>query len=255
MNAHESKVAARVERMKARVERLSAASASQHAAARAIIDRVPLGQPILVGHHSERAHRRDFARVDSALTKALAFHKEAEVLRSRAERAEENTAVSSDDPDAIAKLREKLAAVEASRAHMVAANQAVRSKDPWAGLASLGCSARISEWLMTPNAMGELGFPAYELRNAASESSRLRKRIAELETRATRKAPAAVPFPGGHIEEADNRVRLVFDERPTEAMWVALKSAGFRWAPSAGAWQRRATNAAWCAARRITGVG
>lgn len=33
-------------------------------AGRAILDRIPMGQPVLVGHHSEGRHRRDLARAD-----------------------------------------------------------------------------------------------------------------------------------------------------------------------------------------------
>ncbi|WP_132290495.1 DUF3560 domain-containing protein [Kribbella sp. VKM Ac-2568] len=39
-------------------------SARPRAARRQISDHIPLGQPILVGHHSERRHRRDIERMD-----------------------------------------------------------------------------------------------------------------------------------------------------------------------------------------------
>jgi hypothetical protein len=35
-----------------------------------ILDIIPPGQPILVGHHSEGRHRRDLARVDRYFQKA-----------------------------------------------------------------------------------------------------------------------------------------------------------------------------------------
>ena len=48
-------------------------------------------------------------------------------------------------------------------------------------------------------------------------------------------------FPGGEakINEAENRLQLLFDEKPPEDQRRALKSEGFKWAPSQGAWQPR----------------
>ena len=40
-------------------------------AERAILDSIPLGQPILVGHHSEGRHRRDLARAESHMRHGL----------------------------------------------------------------------------------------------------------------------------------------------------------------------------------------
>ena len=94
-------------------------------------------------------------------------------------------------------------------------------------------------------------FPSYALRNAAGEAARLRKRIAELEARATRPTAPAIELAGARIEEAENRVRIVFDAKPDETVRSALKSAGFRWSPTSGAWQRHASNAAWYEAKRI----
>lgn len=39
---------------------------------------IPMGQPILVGHHSERRHRRDIARIDSNMRKAVEESKKAD---------------------------------------------------------------------------------------------------------------------------------------------------------------------------------
>ena len=57
------------------------------------------------------------------------------------------------------------------------------------------------------------------------------------------------------IEEAENRVRIIFDAKPPVEMRTALKGAGFRWAPSVGAWQRHASAFAWDDAKRITKAG
>jgi len=50
------------------------------------------------------------------------------------------------------------------------------------------------------------------------------------------------------------RLQLVFDGKPSDGCCAALKSAGFRWAPSQGAWQRQLTDNARAALRRIEGA-
>ena len=253
-NPFEVRKAARIVRMRERAERLAAAAGSADAAARAIADRIPMGQPILVGHHSEARHRRDIGRIQRGFTKAVELRDEAESLRRRAKRSEASDAVSSDDPEAVEKLRSKLDGLERDRARMVSANKAVRSTKPRAGLAALGFSESLITKVLTPDPMGNIGFPAYALRNAAGEAGRLRKRIAELEARATRPATPPIELAGARIDEAENRVRIVFDAKPNEAVRSALKSAGFRWSPTSGTWQRHASNAAWYEAKRILQV-
>ena len=253
-NPFEARKAARIERMQQRAQRLSAAAESAHASARAIADHIPMGQPILVGHHSERRHRRDIDRIQRGFSKSIELRDEAEALRRRAHRAERSGAVSSDDPEAVTKLREKLEGLDRDRARMVSANKAVRSAKPREALAALGFSESLIAKALTPDPLGNIGFPSYALRNAATEAARLRKRIAELEARATRPPPSALELSGARIEEADNRVRILFEAKPDEATRTALKGAGFRWSPTVGAWQRHASNAAWYEAKRILSV-
>ena len=46
---------------------------------------IPFGQPILVGHHSERAHRKVLERADNAMRKGIEESKKADNYRARAE--------------------------------------------------------------------------------------------------------------------------------------------------------------------------
>lgn len=62
---------ARTERLTARAEREHAASDARDAAASRISDGIPFGQPILVGHHSERRHRRDLAKIHGHMEAAI----------------------------------------------------------------------------------------------------------------------------------------------------------------------------------------
>lgn len=69
-------------------EHAGRAAASADAAAKAehaILDMIPPGQPILVGHHSERRHRRDLARADSLMRRSIAESERSEYHAQRAE--------------------------------------------------------------------------------------------------------------------------------------------------------------------------
>lgn len=62
------------------------AEAAQKAVS-AIADHIPFGQPILVGHHSERRHRRDIERMDNGMRRAVRMWDTAKYWTDRAEAA------------------------------------------------------------------------------------------------------------------------------------------------------------------------
>jgi hypothetical protein len=89
-------------------------SESEFNKAGAIGDKIPLGQPILVGHHSEKRHRRDIGRIDNAMRKSVEHDRMAEHHERKAdglERQLDNT-IFSDDPDAVERLEERIAELE-----------------------------------------------------------------------------------------------------------------------------------------------
>ena len=51
-------------------------------------------------------------------------------------------------------------------------------------------------------------------------------------------------FEGGEavVNLANNRLQLMFDEKPTQENLTKLKQHGFKWAPKAKAWQRQLTH-------------
>lgn len=62
----------RAEVLAERSERLAVQSDAAEAAARAISARIPLGQPVLVGHHSQRRHERDLDCIGKNWARAAA---------------------------------------------------------------------------------------------------------------------------------------------------------------------------------------
>ena len=183
----------------------------------------------------------------------------AEHARDRAEAAENNHAISGDDPEALNRLRAKLAKLEKLQEQMKAANVAIRLKDAAKGdakLAELGFSPDSIAELRKPDSVGRVGFPAYALANNGATIRSVKERIAQLEARAAAPAPEGWAFDGGEVicNVAENRLQIRFDEIPDEQTRTALKSYGFRWSRFAGVWQRQLTRNAIYAARQILKV-
>lgn len=238
---------ARAERLRARAERRRTEGAERIRSADQRAAVIPFGQPILVGHYSEGRDRRYRDKIHRDLGKGFAAIEEAKVLERRADAAEDNRAISSDDPDAVDKLREKLAAIEANRAAWRAINKAVRAKDPRAALAKLGVSDARASALLTPDCVGRIGIEDFRLSNAAKECARLRARIELLTRKEAEGSMEPVTFGQVRVEHSheDNRVRLYFPDKPPPEVRKELKREGFRWSPSEGAWQRHASAYAW----------
>lgn len=264
---YEERQEARKQRLLDRAAKASADAARAEAAAKGIAGFIPLGQPILVGHHSEKRHRRDLERIQRGFEKAHEGREQAKELERRAE-AVGTAGVSSDDPEAIAKLQAKLDELELEQERRKSVNAAWRKAGKPAPNAAaetwrqIGEASGLSEdalrglrlemarlWGWQPNTPP---FPAYAISNAGAEARRLKARIAELERGAT-----AAPVDEDHglcrlVEDPDdNRVRLVFAGKPDEDVRALLKSFGFRWSPQASAWQRHLNNAGRAAARYV----
>lgn len=118
-----------------RAERLrdwSASNAAQSDARRegvdAIASVIPMGQPILVGHHSERRHRRDIAKIDAGMRASIDLSDKASRQASAADEIERQAAgaIYDDDLDAVERLEAKLADLERRRDSIKAANAQYR---------------------------------------------------------------------------------------------------------------------------------
>jgi hypothetical protein len=253
-----------VERRAARIERLEARAAKAHATSEAALGTarrigagIPFGQPILIGHHSERRHRRDAEKIDRNMRKGVEASKEASRLERRAAAAEANTAISSDDPDAIPKLKAKLEGLLAVQERMKLVNGLIRKHSKAgpdairAALLGAGVSAGDVAVALTPDMFGKLGFPGYALSGGTAEMTRIKKRIALLQSAAEHAPIDPVTIGDVRIVEDDNRIQIHFVGKPSDAIRAELKQNGFRWAPSVGAWQRMTSQWALDVAKRI----
>lgn len=160
--------------------------------------------------------------------------------------------ISADDDLAVEKLEKKLAGLEELQATMKSVNAYYRKHKTLEGCPGLSDkdigrlqSSMANDWRKDP-----VPYPSFLLTNNNANIRRVRQRIDDLKNRSEF---VGWTFPGGEakINEAENRLQLLFDEKPPEDQRRALKSEGFKWAPSQGAWQRQLNQNAIRAAARL----
>lgn len=238
----------RIDRLRGRAAAHARASDEADRRAHEAVAGVPLGQPNIHGALTG-AIRRSQAATERSIREAEA----AEYAAEKADAAERNRAISSDDPAAIEKLKSKMAKLERVRDEMKAANKLCRGKDRAAAEAKLR-ELGVAEESWSDMLDGRIkGFPGWMLSNTTAEIGRLRKRVEELERRASGPAPEGWAFDGGEVEvnvEA-NRVQVRFAERQDEETTRKLKANGFRWSRWEKAWQRMLTPTAVGCARAM----
>ena len=234
-----------------RATKAIAARDAAYSAAAKIASYIPMGQPILVGHHSEKRHRRALARMDALTRKSINENDKAKYYKRRAEAAVSNTAIFSDDPNVVEKLAEKVERLEKRQEMMKAVNKLVRKNDK-EGLLDMGFSETTIEALFKPDFCGKIGFADYQIANNGANIRRLKKRL-ELEEKAAKCTTAEITINGVIIKDnvEDNRLQMFFDGKPSDEIRAELKANGFRWAPSVGAWMRSRGNASVYHASRI----
>lgn len=166
------------------------------------------------------------------------------------------------DADAADKLAAKIATAERLQECMKQANAAIR-KHAKAGpsaqvpaLMELGYSEARAALMLKPDFCGRVGFADYELTNNGANIRRMRARLEEIERAHATQASEREGDSGIALQDDPpaNRVRLIFPDRPAQDVRDQLKAAGFRWAPSVGAWQAYRNWRALETARRIAGV-
>lgn len=225
MSTYRERRAERAERLREWAAKRAARSSGQFKRAHELVSGIPLGQPILVGHHSERRHRRTLERSDSAMRQGWEDSNKAAEMASRAANIDDaaDRAIYMDDPDAIERLTAKIAALEAKRdarkrANVIVRNKKIDAATKTAQLAELlHWPAALAAKLLEPDCCGRYGFPAYSLQNIGGTITKERGRLAQLQ-RAKTSIGTAVVSP--HADMATARAGLVV----TAAMTTPAKS-------------------------------
>lgn len=217
------------------------------------------GQPILLGHHSEKRHRRDLEKIHNKMHRAVEANKKSQYYKDRAESLLNGTAISSDDPNAIDKLTEKLKKLEAQQELMKACNKIIKkaklsNAEKIAELIELGLEETTASMLLVPDRCHGIGVPCYKLTNNNAVIRNTRQRIEQLNKMASiQDSEEEINGVKLCINTADNRVQIFFPDIPSEQIRKELKSYGFHWTPGTGAWQRQISNHAIYYAKNILG--
>ena len=187
----ESRAARRREWAESRKRRL-AESLANLKAKRAMLP--PMGEPIKIGHHSEAGHRKAFTNVERAAARVVENAAMMERHTQAAETIERELgrSIYSDDDDAPAMLRERIADLEVVRDRQKAVNRqllkAARAAGPvvdWhlilpgldltdVELQALEETARITRYMPGIH-------PKFNLASTTANIARLRKRLVEIE--------------------------------------------------------------------------
>lgn len=246
---YEEKKEARLESYQRLAAKNDQLSDSAYKASHDIVSCIPPGQPILVGHHSEKRHRKALERSDNAMRKSVEADKKAAYYRDRAESLMSNTAISSDNPDALDLLQEKLEKLQARQELMRMANKIVRSAklsqvEKVIQLQELGFKESSAVKILEMDHYGTKGYPQYVLSNNNGVIANTKKRIQHLESIA-KLHTEEVAYPGGvtlKLNVEDNRVQIFFPGKPSEEIRNDLKRAGFHYSYTVGAWMRLISN-------------
>jgi len=217
---YSGRVEAKRGRLQVRAIKANQQSDQRWGAAHSAVAGIVFGQPILVGHHSERKHRRAIERSDQAMRQSIALDNKAKRLESRAASVGQ-AGIASDDPTALEQLRAKLAEREQIQDKFKQANKAKRGS-----------------------------VPAWRLSNNNAEIRRLRQRIEEIQS-LHQAAPIEREGDGWRMFEDDGRITIQFDGKPAPEIRQLCRGSGFVWSPSRCAWVRKVTARAVKEAERL----
>lgn len=150
---------ARADRYRERALQAKAGSTAAYRRSEELTKNIPSGQPILVGHHSEKRHRRALECSWNALGKSVELERKADYYAAKAEAAEHNRAIYAEDDDAVENLTERVAALESLQERMKAANRIIKNlkqtqEEKIEALCRLGFERRNAEELFVPNCFG-----------------------------------------------------------------------------------------------------
>jgi hypothetical protein len=214
-------------------DKAKAKADSHFNAAHKISDMIPMGQPILIGHHSERHHRRDLERIDSNMRNGIERSDMAANHISKAGGIEHalDRSIFSDDANAIEALQERIAEHEAEREKMKLVNKLYRKGDA-EGLAAIGIDleALKAKLAKTGGYWGSAPHLPYEMSNLGGRIAADKKRLEIIKQRQARSAKAEESPNGVTLEQCQSGyVRVTFAEKPAREILNALRGAGFFW--------------------------
>ena len=224
---YEERREARIDRLNAASEKAAAQSAVEAKHSHDLVKDIPFGQPNIVGRPALPRLRE---KSINAIERSIEHANTADYYAGRAEAAENNKAISSDDPAAIEKLTAKIKYLEAEKEEIKAFNKEARKN-------------------------GTEPAPRYRLPYLNRDIKAAKERIEKLQ-RIDNIPAELVEFDGGTFEVNNdlNRVIIRHEENPDDVTISALKANGFHWSREEKAWMRLKTPGAIGIAKKICGI-
>lgn len=253
-NYYEERLEERRERYEKKAANASQRSTAAYQASHAATQHIPLGQPILVGHHSEKRHRAALKRSDNGMRKSITEQRKSEYYAGRAA-AVGSAGIDSTDPDAIRKLMLKLLNLQITQEIKKAANKIIKSKakkypskaSKYPALAELGIKEMEAKGLFEPDFCGRIGFPAYELSNNNGNMRRIKERIKSLASLSAIEDKTYTLFDDWltvEINKVEGRVFLSNPSKPSDEVRAIYRRNGYNWSGRNEAWTRKLTDSA-----------
>ena len=195
---YQDDIEAKKDRLTERAEKKAAQSDEAYKRSHKQVEGIVFGQPILVGHHSEKRHRRDLQKSWDLMGKCVDLSKQAERLEQRAETVG-TAGIASDDPEALKKLTAKLERLEKAQSMMKAENKKTPGK-----------------------------YAPYSLSNNGAEMRRVKKRIEDLKVM-YQMEPLNIQTDDFNVFIDDGRIQIDFlGVKPDEETRAKVKDYGFK---------------------------
>jgi len=213
-------------------EKAHARSSASYQTSHNLVAGIPMGQPVLVGHHSEGRHRRTLERSDNAMRRSVNEQHLVEHHESKAAgiSAQLEHTIFSDDDNAIEALEQRIAENEAKRNRMKKVNALYRKTDI-EGLKALGVDydelkARLEElgaWF------GKAPHMPFELSNLGQRIKADKMRVEQIKRDSAKREAAAAAKSGVVVQGTGDYVSVTFAEKPDRTVLNDLRGAGFFW--------------------------
>lgn len=256
MNHYQAKLDRRREGLRKAAQKRREQGEALASDGRRALEAIPFGQPILIGHHSERGDRAYRGRAVGKIDRGYALQNEADALEARADSVGTG-GISSDDPEALDRLQKYLEKLQEEQARMKRVNlaHAAYKKNP-VSLETAELTQKEKELVrnfIQPYSWIKHPFAPYQMKNNNANIRRIEKRIELLKKLGTTPAPEPISGAGWtlHQDRDENRIVVKFAERQSEDITKILRSWGFLWSPSRTAWVRKITPNALYAAKRL----
>ena len=232
---------ARIERLREKADKMRSESVEAFSDARKIQDSIPMGQPILIGHHSEKRARRDRDKIDTNIKKSVEKQEQAEYYDEKLAAAKNNTAISSDNPQAIELLEEKISKLKARQQRYKDMNKYYRKHKTMLGFEDLSDekAEEINKRIDEDYSFNKKPAPSYILSNLNSMIKSTEKRLEQLKE-LDEMEYEEIEFDNCTVISNDetNRVEIHFGYKPDDDVRTMLKRRGFKWSRNNGCWQR-----------------